>query len=130
MKTASMTLLHWLPGILGILGILFISLFAADAFAPGLTLWQQLGAFFIHLIPSFVLLAILIIAWRWEIAGGIIFLTISMVMTPFIYQHNFNMNHSIWISLGVILIITFPFMLVGILFIASGKEKKRKHLVL
>ena len=52
---------HWLPRIICILAILFVSLFAADAFSPELTIWQQLGAFIMHLIPSFILIAFLII---------------------------------------------------------------------
>ncbi len=124
MKT-SIRLFYWLPRILCILAILFISLFAADAFAPGLTIWQQLGAFFIHLIPSFVLLAFLIIAWKWELIGGIIFMVIGIAFSPFIFILNYNRNHSIWLSLVIILSVTFPFVVVGILFLISHRMKKK-----
>lgn len=124
----SIRVIHWLPRIICILAILFVSLFAADAFEPGLTIWQQFGAFFIHLIPSFILLAFLIIAWKWEKFGGIIFMVIGFGLSPFIFQHNYNMNHSIWMSLGIILAITFPFVIVGILFIVSHSIKKKKLL--
>jgi hypothetical protein len=124
MKT-SIKVFHWLPRIICILAILFVSLFAADAFAPGLTIWQQLGGFFIHLIPSFILLAILIVAWKWELIGGIIFMAIGLILSPFVFIKNYNMNHSIGISLGVILMITIPFVVVGILFIVSHSLKKR-----
>jgi len=99
-------------------------MFAADAFEPGLTIWQQLGAFFIHLIPSFILLVILILAWYKEFAGGIIFIIIGLVLTPFIFNHNYKMNESVWMSLGIIMTITVPFILVGTLFIVSHKLKK------
>ena len=118
------TIFYWLPRIICILAILFISMFAADAFEPGLTIWQQLGAFFMHLIPSFILLGILILAWYKEFLGGIIFIIIGLVLTPFIFNHNYKMNESVWMSLGIILTITFPFILVGILFIVSRKLKK------
>jgi hypothetical protein len=118
-------LFHWLPRILCILAILFISLFAADAFAPGLTIWQQLGAFFIHLIPSFILLAFLILAWKWELIGGIIFMVIGLAFSPFIFMLNCNRNHSIWLSLVIILTITIPFVVVGILFLISHRLKKK-----
>ncbi|NQU50907.1 MAG: hypothetical protein HQ522_00035 [Bacteroidetes bacterium] len=124
----SIRVIHWLPRVICILAILFASLFAADAFEPGLTIWQQFGAFFIHLIPSFILLAFLIIAWKWEKFGGIIFMVIGFGLSPFIFQHNYNMNHSIWMSLGIILAITFPFVIVGILFIVSHSIKKKKLL--
>ena len=120
----SYTIFYWLPRIICILAILFISMFAADAFEPGLTIWQQLGAFFMHLIPSFILLVILILAWYKELLGGIIFIIIGLVLTPFIFNHNYKMNESVWMSLGIIMTITFPFILVGILFIVSHKLKK------
>jgi hypothetical protein len=123
---ASVGLFHWLPRIVCILAILFISLFAADAFSPGLTLWQQLGVFLIHLIPSFVLLAILLVAWKWELIGGIIFSVIGLGLSPFVFMLNYKRNHfSIGASLGVVLVITIPFVVVGILFMISHKMKKK-----
>jgi len=127
MKT-SIRVIHWLPRIICILAILFISIFAADAFAPGLSIWQQLGGFFMHLIPSFVLVALLIVAWKWENIGGIIFTVIGLGLSPFIYMHNYNMNHSIGMSLGIILTVTFPIVVTGILFILSYFMKKRNLL--
>lgn len=124
MKT-SIRIFHWLPRIFCILAILFISLFAADAFAPGLTIWQQLRGFLMHLIPSFVLLFLLIIAWKWELIGGIIFTIIGLGLSPFVFMLNYNRNHSVGLSLGIILAITFPFVVVGILFIISHFMKKK-----
>ncbi len=121
-----LTVFHWLPRILCILAILFISMFALDAFAPGLTIWQQLADFGMHLVPSYILIALLVIAWKWEFAGGIIFLLIGLVTSPFIYTHNYDMNHSVWISLRVILVINFPFVLVGVFFLLSNWFKKKE----
>lgn len=125
MKKSTLAI-HWIPRILCILSILFVSLFAFDSFAPGLTIWQQLGAFAIHLIPSFVLLALLIVAWKWEYVGGIIFILIGLGFSPFIFSHNYAMNHSVWMSLSVILIITFPFVVVGVLFMLSDFLKHKE----
>jgi hypothetical protein len=121
----SIKVFHWLPRIICILAILYVSLFAADAFSPELTLWQQIGAFIMHLIPSFVLVAFLIVAWNWEYIGGIIFIIIGIALSPFVFMHNFQMNNSIWISLSIILTITIPFVIVGVLFIVSHFLKKR-----
>lgn len=118
---------HWVPRILCILAILFISLFAADSFAPGLTIWQQLGAFLIHLIPSFILLALLMVAWKWELIGGIIFIVIALALSPFVFMLNYNNNHSVGMSLGIIAVITLPFAIVGILFIVSYYMKKKNQ---
>jgi hypothetical protein len=125
MKT-SIRVFHWLPRIICILAILFVSLFAADAFASGLTIWQQLGGFLIQLIPSFILLAFLIVAWKWEFIGGIIFVVIGLVTSPLVFMLNHNRNQlSIGASLKNVLMITFPFIVVGVLFIISNSLKKK-----
>ena len=124
MKT-SVRIFQWLPRIICILAILFVSLFAADAFTPGLTIWKQLGGFFIQLIPSFILLAILIIVWKRELIGGIIFIVIGLAMSPFVFRMNYHRTHSVGVSLVIILMITFPFIVVGILFLVSHFLKKR-----
>lgn len=122
---SSPKVIHWSPRIICILAILFISMFALDAFDPGLTFGQQLLGFTIHLIPSFVLVVFLVLAWKKEYLGGILFILIGLGFGPFIFFHNYNMNHSVWMSLFVVLCINLPFVLVGILFIVSHKMKQR-----
>ena len=121
----SILLLYWAPRILCIVAILFISVFSLDAFQAGMPLKDQILAWLMHMIPSFVLIIILIIAWKWENIGGIIFLAIGLAFTPFIFIWNYSMNHSVWISLGVILMITFPFILVGVLFMLSYYTRRK-----
>ncbi len=114
-----LTLVRWIPRILCILAILFVSIFSLDAFDPAFTLWKQLQAFAIHLIPSLVLLIFLIVAWKRELVGGIILCILSLGLMPPIYMGNYQMNHSVWMSLSVILMILFPFTIAGGLFILS-----------
>jgi len=121
----SIKIFHWLPRILCILTILFVSIFALDAFSPELSLWRQIGAFLIHLTPSFILLGLLILAWKREFIGGIIFILIGLGLSPIVFSHNYRMNHSIVMSIGIILTITIPFAIVGILFIISHFKKKK-----
>ena len=116
---------HWLPRILCLLAIAFISLFAMDAFDNGASFGEQLLGFIIHLIPSFILLLFLLVAWKWEKIGGIIFLIIGIIFTPLIYKENFEVNQSVGISVGIIATITLPFIIVGILFLLSYYKKKR-----
>jgi len=123
----STKVLHWLPRILCILAILFISLFALDAFDPKLTLWEQITGFIIHLIPSFLLMLILLLAWKKELIGGIVFAIIGLGFSPLVFIHNFRMNHSVWMSLSIIALITIPFTIVGILFIMSHYRKKKEY---
>ncbi len=125
MKTSE-KIVYWVPRILCILAILFISMFALDSFSRERTIWQNIGGLLIHLIPSFILIALLIVAWKRELIGGIIFTIIGLGISPFIYSHNFRMNQSVGQSLGVLLIVTVPFIIVGILFIVSHYMKKKR----
>jgi hypothetical protein len=102
-------------------------MFALDSFSPERTFWQNLGALLMHLIPSFVLIALLIFTWKWELFGGIVFAVIGLALSPFIYSHNLHMNHAVGKSLGVLLILTVPFIIVGILFIVSYFMKKKQN---
>ena len=124
--TLKQRLIYWLPRIICILAISFVRIFALDAYDPNLSVWKQIQEFAMHLIPSFILLLILLIAWKWELVGGIIFLLIGIGLSPFIYIHNFRMNGSVSISLWIILTITFPFILVGVLFVLAHLNKTKK----
>lgn len=126
MKT-SIKVIHWLPRILCVAAMLFISMFAADALNDGNTIWEKAVAFFMHLIPTFILTAFFIVAVKWELIGGILFFLIGAGFSPFIFLHNFDMNHSVSMSLGIVMMINFPFIVVGILFMMSYYLKKKEN---
>jgi uncharacterized membrane protein HdeD (DUF308 family) len=109
--------------------ILFISMFALDSFEPGLTIWQQIGHFLVHLIPSYIFILFLAIAWKWEKAGGIIFLVLGLLFCVLVFRINYERNHfPFWKSLLIVLNVAVPFLLVGVLFLVSYYQKK-KHTV-
>lgn len=66
--------LFWTPRIMGILFVLFLSLFSLDVFDMELGFWETLLAWLIHSIPSVVLLVALVLAWKWEWIGALIFI--------------------------------------------------------
>jgi APA family basic amino acid/polyamine antiporter len=63
MTEVSKKLLYWTPRGLCLAFALFLSLFAMDVFGEGLGFWRTLFALFMHLIPVFVVLLILALAW-------------------------------------------------------------------
>jgi len=99
-------------------------MFALDAFDGTHTVWEQLGHFLMHLIPSFILLIVFFVATKWELIGGILFTLIGVALSPPVFILNYRMNESIGMSLSVIMAITGPFIVVGILFVISSKMKK------
>jgi hypothetical protein len=98
--------LYWFSRILAILFIVFISMFALDVFDGP----QWPLALFMHLIPSFILIILTIIAWKKELTGGILFLISSIIMLIFF--------HSIIISL--------PAFIIGLLFTIGNTKKAFK----
>jgi hypothetical protein len=118
---------HWIPRILSIFAILFVSVFAADSFDTNLTWWEQISGFIIHLVPSFILALVLIIAWNKELLGGIIFIVLGFIFTPIVFSMNYRGNHSIGISLSVIAAVTFPFIVIGVLFLISHYRKRKEQ---
>jgi hypothetical protein len=123
MKT-SVKIVHWTPRIICIIAILFVSMFAFDSFSTGNTLLENLGSLLMNLLPSFMLIAFLIFAWKWEMIGGIIFIIIGLGFSPFLYSHNFKMSQSVGSALGTVLLLTLPFIIVGVLFVVSHFMKR------
>ncbi len=100
---------YWSPRILGILFSLFMSLFALDVFVEGYTLSQVITSFFIHLLPVYVLIISLLIAWKWEVIGGLIFISMGAFFI-------IKFNNQIFLNY---LIISGSLFLIGLLFILS-----------
>lgn len=118
-------LLHWTPRVLGILVILFISMFAFDSFSPDYTLWHNLLALLIHLLPSLIMLAVLLIAWKWELAGGIILTATGIAWSILIYVLNLKRTGIPGKALNVVLLLGLPLIVTGILFIIDHYNKSK-----
>ncbi len=94
-------ILYWLPRILSLLLIVFISIFALDVFSES----QWFLALIMHLIPSFILIALTVFAWKNEKIGGILFILVGIAMSFFFHFEA--------------LFITIPISIVGILFLVN-----------
>ena len=116
---------YWVPRIICICAILFLSLFALDSFDSRLTFWHQVGGILIHMIPMLILTALLIFTWKRELTGGIIFTVTGICLVVF-YAINGSRNGGIhfmrMLFWGIMLF--SPFILAGILFIIHHFKKK------
>lgn len=65
--------LFWTPRLLSIVCIAFLSSFSLDVFGEGLSLWRTIFALFVHLVPAFVLIILLALAWRRAWLGAVLF---------------------------------------------------------
>jgi len=111
-------ILFWTPRILSILTILFMMIFSIDCFGGNYSISEQLICFVMHNIPAFICILLLIIAWKREMAGGILFLLAAMAGS--IYFRGFAGNPGV-------LIVLSPFVITGIMFILhQGLFKPKK----
>jgi hypothetical protein len=112
-------LLFWTPRILGIMFVIFLMMFSLDIFQPGLNPWQIVIGLFMHNIPALFLLIVLIISWKRELVGGIIF-----ILAGIFYSLTLTINHKFeWYMLSWIATIAGPAFLIGILFIINWHKK-------
>ena len=109
----------WIPRVVAILFILFVSLFALDAFSGEASVLVKLGGFLIHLVPSFVLSAILVLAWKRPAYGGAAFILAGILFTLVFNTHE---------QLSSFLSISVPPFVIGALFIASGRTRRSRSI--
>lgn len=113
---------YWTPRILTIMFLCFLSVFSMDVISPELSFWQIVAGLFIHNIPVFLLLIILIISWKREIVGGVAFIIIGILfmarMLGTIILNRFELE-----ALSQ-LILAGPAFLIGILFVINWRKRR------
>jgi uncharacterized membrane protein len=67
----------WLPRAISIAFVLFLSLFSLDVFSE-YSGWEAVVPFLIHMIPSIVLLAIVLLSFKFELIGALVFLAFAV----------------------------------------------------
>lgn len=77
--STGLKLLYWSPRLFCIVFAAFTVIFALDVFGGDKGVWQTIVAFIMHLIPTFLIIALLIISWRWEWLGGIVFILLALL---------------------------------------------------
>jgi len=118
--------IYWTSRILSIIFICFLALFSLDVISPELSFWQIVVGLFMHNIPVFVLLIILLISWKYEIVGGIAFILAGILYTALMLMRMLA-NPFQGYMLVSILIIAGPAFCIGILFIINWLKKRNNH---
>jgi len=77
--------LFWIPRVLMVIYILFISLFALDAFDPRYSLSEKLISFMIQIAPSVLLALVLFFAWKRPLVGAVGFFGMSVFFTILVH---------------------------------------------
>lgn len=110
MKPIIKRLIRWTPRTLCILFAAFLSIFALDVLGGPYSLQETILALLIHLIPTWILLAVLAFSWRWEWVGAIAFTALG----AWYLIASWGRFH--WSAYAVI---SGPLFLLGLLFLVS-----------
>ncbi len=115
---------YWTPRILSMAFIVFLSLFSLDILGNGYNFWQTIGGLFMHNIPSLILICVLIISWRYEIVGGIVFIFVGAFYFFLILIHILRSSPNELYQLFWTLLISGPAILIGVLFLINWLKRK------
>ena len=120
MNTSIKKVLYWAPRILCILFAIFVSLFAFDVFGEGQGFWKTILALLIHLVPVYIIVIALIIAWRWEWVGAVLYFALAFFYIVWFWGR-FHWSAYLGIS--------GPLALIGVLFLLNWiyREQLRKR---
>jgi hypothetical protein len=108
MTNRTRRLLFWSPRVLGVLFAAFVSLFALDVLGFGLSLGDTIRAFLIHLVPTYIVVIVLVIAWRREWIGAALFAALAILYVAW----GWGLFH--WSAYALI---SGPLLLLAILFL-------------
>ena len=108
MKKCKKRVLFWTPRVLCILFALFLSLFALDVFSEGYGFWEIILALLVHLVPVYIVVIALVIAWRWEWVGAILFTALALFYLVWTWG---RFHWSVYLG------ISGPLVLLGVLFL-------------
>jgi len=114
MNITGKRVLFWTPRILGILFAIFVSMFAFDVFDQGYGVWRTILALLINLVPAYLVIIALIVAWQREWLGAILFIALAVLYVVWGWGRQ---------SLVAYLVIAGPLILVGGLFLLNWKYK-------
>ncbi len=111
-------LLYWTPRALCIAFAAFISIFALDVFREGVPVWQVALALLMHLIPTFLIVAILVVSWRHEWVGGVLYILLGVLYVAWAWGKPFARASTFALIAG-------PPILVGVLFLLGWRHRAR-----
>ena len=109
MSATAQRLLLWSPRILGIAIVIFLGIFATQAFHEGRSFWSTVLAFLMQLLPAAIVALILWVGWRREWLGAILFSAAAIL-----YCTQSLPQHPSWAAS-----IALPLLLIAILFLAA-----------
>ncbi len=121
MKKKVNKFLYWTPRIISIMFILFLMLFSLDMFELNLGFWGTVLGLLIHNIPALILAVVLLISWKREWIGGVVFTLAGVLYMILTIRSEIEW----YIALSWSLIIAGPAFVIAGMFFANWFLKRR-----
>ena len=116
---------YWIPRILAVLLVAFLALFSLDVFQPGLSSGEIALAFFMHNIPVFVMIVVLVFAWKWDLVGVIGFAVAGLLYIGLTISSVIGSNLPWYVAIAWSLQIAGPALIVAALFFVNWRLGRR-----
>ncbi|MFA5173496.1 MAG: hypothetical protein WC435_03835 [Candidatus Paceibacterota bacterium] len=107
--------LYWSPRILSVLFVVFLSMFSLDVFNGSEQGWAIIPGLLMHLLIPFIMLLAAIAAWKWDLAGTVIFFGFAIY---YVWMVGLDRHFSWYLS------ISGPAVVIAILFLLNYLRKK------
>lgn len=120
MKQRVSAFVYWAPRVLSIMFIAFLALFSLDVITPESSLKEIIVGLIMHNIPVFIMIIVLVIAWKHEIVGAIAFLLAGVIYVVFTTRSGLDWR----IALSWSMTIAGPAFLIGALFLVNWFKKR------
>lgn len=110
---------YWLPRVLGLAFAGFLMLFTFDAWEGTSSFWEGLLGWIIHMLPVFIVLFVLVLAWTRPRIGGILFLLLG---AGFAVMFGDRWDGNRGDALLSFLIVSGPLFLLSVLFLIEARR--------
>ena len=96
----------------------FLSVFAMDVFAEPGTVLEILTALLMHLIPTFLVLAVVLISWKREWLAALLFILLD------VFYISITWNRVPWVGFGVI---TALILMLALVYFFAWKARGKQN---
>ena len=116
--------LFWLPRILSMVFISFLTMFSLDVFEPGLSFREILLGLIMHNIPSIIMILVLVIAWKWDLVGAISYFAVALIYLGLVTFNVINAELKWYLAISWSMTIAGPAALIGVLYLIGWLKKR------
>lgn len=115
--------LDWAPRIFVMIFIPFLMLFSLDVFSEHLSFWGTVLGLFMQNIPAVILLAALILVWKRELAGAVVFCLSGLALFC-LSVLGLPASMTLYAKTTVFLGLVVPPTIIGLLFFCNWAREK------